>query len=132
MVEPKKVELKISGMTCANCVKTIEKSLLNLDGVSTASVNLGTEIGIVEYDSSKLGVTDLENAVADAGYTVINEKIVIKVGGMTCANCVAAIEKVLGKLEGIAKVNVNIGSEKAYITYNPKITTIADMRGFCG
>jgi len=128
MVEPKKVELKISGMTCANCVKTIEKSLLNLDGVSTASVNIGTEIGIVEYDSSKLGVTDLENAVADAGYTVINEKIVIKVGGMTCANCVAAIEKVLGKLEGIAKVNVNIGSEKAYITYNPKITTIADMR----
>ena len=39
----KKAELKISGMTCAICVSTIEKSLSKLNGVSSAKVNLGTE-----------------------------------------------------------------------------------------
>jgi Cu+-exporting ATPase len=128
MAELKKADLKISGITCANCVKTIENSLSHLDGVSEATVNLGTEIGTVEYDSAKIEVIDLEKAVIDAGYGVVNEKTVIKIGGMTCANCVAAIEKVLGKLDGVAKVNVNLSSEKAYVTYNSKITTVADMK----
>jgi len=39
-----------------------------------------------------------------------------------------AIEDVLGKLDGISQVNVNLASEKAYVTYNPKVTTIQDMR----
>lgn len=46
----KKTELKISGMTCANCATTIEKSLSHLGGVSKAQVNLGTETATVEYD----------------------------------------------------------------------------------
>ncbi len=39
----KKIELKISGMTCAMCATTIEKSLINLNGVINARVNLGNE-----------------------------------------------------------------------------------------
>ena len=108
MAESDKAELKISGMTCVNCVKAIEKSLLGLDGVAKASVNLGTELGVVEYDSSKLALTDLELAVTDAGYEVINEKTTIKVGGMTCVNCVNAIEKVLKKLDALSSFPVDL------------------------
>ena len=79
--QTKKVELRVSGMTCASCATTIEKSLLNLDDVSTASVNLGKETASVEYDPNKLKLQDLETAVKDAGYDVINERTAIKIGG---------------------------------------------------
>lgn len=124
----KRVELKISGMTCATCVTTIEKSLSNLSYVNNVQVNLGNETATVEYVSGKLNLTDLEKAVTAAGYGIINEKVTLKIGGMTCATCVKTVENSLRKLDGIVDLNVNLGAEKAYITYNPKITTVAEMR----
>ena len=126
--ERKKAELKISGMTCAMCATTIEKSLLSQDGVADAQVNLGNETATVEYDAAKLKLIDLEKAVTDAGYEVINDKVVLKIGGMTCAMCVKTIEDAIKRLDGISSVTVNLGAEKAYVTYNPKMTTVADMK----
>jgi len=123
----KKAELKISGMTCATCVTTIEKSLSRLSDVTNVQVNLGNETAMVKYDPTKLKLADLEKAVIDAGYKVIHEKVTLKIGGMTCATCVKTIENSLKKLDGIIGVNINLGAEKAYIAYNPKITTISDM-----
>ena len=97
--QTKKVEIKVTGMTCATCASTIEKSLLNLEGVSKAEVNLAKEIASVEYNSSKLKINDLDNAVKDAGYDVINEKAILKVGGMTCVMCAFTIESVLSKMD---------------------------------
>ena len=129
MADPsKKAKIKISGMSCASCALNIEKSLNNLEGVNEAQVNLNAEEADIEYDSNKIKLRDLEDAVEKTGYGVINEKVTLKIGGMTCAMCVKAIEDVLGKLEGISEVNVNLASEKAYITYNPKITSIQDMK----
>lgn len=124
----KKANIKISGMSCASCALNVEKSLEKMEGVDEAHVNLGTEEATVEYDSEKLGLNQLEDAVEDAGYGVVNEKVTIKVGGMSCAMCVKAIEDVLGKLDGVSSVNVNLASEKAYVTYNPRMVTVADMR----
>ncbi len=124
----KKMELRVSGMTCASCATTIEKSLLNLGNVSSASVNLGKETASIEYDPKKLKLHDLERAVRDAGYDVINERTVIKIGGMTCATCVKTNENALKALDGVVEVSVNLGAEKAYITYNSRITSISDMK----
>jgi len=127
--KPKKnAKIKISGMSCASCAINIEKSLGNLEGVGNATVNLGTEEALVEYDPDKLKLPDLEEAVEDAGYEVINDKVTIKIGDMSCAMCVKAIEDVLTKIDGVSVVNVNLASEKAYITYNPKMTGISDFK----
>ena len=124
----KQTELKISGMSCAICATTIEKSILSLEGVSYAQVNLGTETATIEYDSTKLKLTDIEKAVTDAGYEVINEGVNLKIGGMTCAMCVKTIENALVRLDGIVSANVNLGTQKAYVTYNPGITTVPEMK----
>ena len=126
--ETKKAEIKVTGMTCATCASTIEKSLLNLEGVSKAEVNLAKETASVEYDSNKLKINDLDNAVKDAGYDVINEKAVLKVGGMTCVMCANTIESTLYNLGGVIEASVNVSSEKVYVTYNPKIVSIAEMK----
>lgn len=39
--------------------------------------------------------------------------------GMTCANCVAAVERNLKKVEGVETANVNLSSERAAVTYDP-------------
>jgi P-type Cu+ transporter len=123
-----KAKIKISGMSCASCALNIEKSLQNLEGVDEAQVNLGTEEATVEYDSKKLNLQQLEKAVEDAGYGVRNEKVTLKIGGMSCAMCVQAIEDALNKNDGISQVTVNLAAEKAYVTYNPQITSIKDMK----
>ena len=82
----------------------------------------------MEYDPGKLKLSDLEKAVKDAGYDVIDEKVVLKIGGMVCAMCVGALEIALKKLDGVVEVNVNLAAEKAYVTYNPKMVSIQDMK----
>ena len=89
---------------------------------------MAKEIASVEYNSSKLKINDLDNAVKDAGYDVINEKAILKVGGMTCVMCANTIESALSKIDVIIEVNVNVSSEKVYVTYNPKVVSIAEMK----
>ncbi|TFG11384.1 heavy metal translocating P-type ATPase [Candidatus Thorarchaeota archaeon] len=63
-----KASMKIEGMHCASCVATIEKSLLNEDGVFKATVSLLDEKAVVEYDPKKVDREKLEKAVESAGY----------------------------------------------------------------
>jgi Cu+-exporting ATPase len=63
-----RVELPITGMTCASCANRIERKLNKLDGVS-ATVNYATEKATVEYDPQDVGPDDLIGAVEAAGYS---------------------------------------------------------------
>jgi P-type Cu+ transporter len=128
MPDNKRAELKVAGIVCAACSAAIEKGILSLDGVSRARVNLATEMAIIEYDPQKLKLADLERAIRGAGYDVIDEKVVLKIGGMVCAMCVGALENGLDKLDGVVDVRVNLASEKAYITYNPRMVGLEDLK----
>ncbi len=63
----RRVELAISGMTCASCAARIEKRLNRLDGV-TASVNFASEHAAVSFDPAQVDLEDLIGAVEAAGY----------------------------------------------------------------
>ena len=126
--EKKKAELKISGMTCSMCSTTIEKSLASLPGVQKAQVNLGSEIALVEYDPTQLKLPDLEKAVTDVGYGIINEKAILRIGGMTCVLCEKTITEALSQLDGVVSVSVNLSTEKATVTYNPRMIRLADLK----
>jgi len=67
-VSTERVDLKISGMTCAACAARIEKTLGGLEGVLRANVNFAMERATVEYNPAQTGLEDLKKAVADAGY----------------------------------------------------------------
>ena len=64
---PERVELPITGMTCASCANRIERKLNKLDGV-TATVNYATEKARVEYDPGAVAPEQLVEAVEAAGY----------------------------------------------------------------
>ena len=67
----RETHLVIGGMTCAACAQRIERKLQRLEGVTTAAVNLGTEEAQVDYDGARLRLSDLKQAVVDAGFRVI-------------------------------------------------------------
>lgn len=64
----------LEGMTCASCAQTIEKATHKLTGVNTSSVNLATEKMVVEYDPSRLNISDITQAVSDSGYEAHEER----------------------------------------------------------
>ncbi|MCQ8902767.1 MAG: heavy metal translocating P-type ATPase [Methanothrix sp.] len=123
----KRAEIRISGMTCATCASTIE-SALREKGVESASVNLGSETALVEYDPARLKLSELESAIRDAGYDVINERATVKVGGMVCATCESTVADAIREIDGVSDVTVNLGTEKAYVTYNPRVVSLEDIR----
>ena len=120
--ESKKATVKIMGMTCTSCAKTIESALQDAEGVDKASVNFATETAYIEYDDTKTGEKDLQKVITDTGYDVFKgtQKIILQIGGMTCASCAQTIEKALQKTEGVVEASVNLATEKAIVVYNPE------------
>src|SRR5690348_7102849 len=80
--------LPIGGMTCASCVRRVERALSKVEGVHQAAVNLATERATVRYDPSVANLAQLRAAVERAGYTVPTEEALLPIEGMTCASCV--------------------------------------------
>ncbi|MFC1952818.1 heavy metal translocating P-type ATPase [Chloroflexota bacterium] len=115
--EINKIILPVTGMTCASCVATVEKGLSKVPGVSRVNVNLATEKASVEYDSNVVGTMALIETIADAGYGVAVEKITLSVADMSCASCVANVEKALKEVDGVISANVNLATEKATVEY---------------
>ena len=108
-----KANIKVTGMTCAMCSAAIGSALKEMEGVKDADVDLGREIAAVRFDPGKISLREMQRKIEEVGYGVVNDKVTIKIGGMTCAMCVQAIEDVLGNLDGVVSVHVNLGTERA-------------------
>jgi Cu+-exporting ATPase len=72
---PERVDLPVSGMTCAACARTIERTLTNAPGVERASVNLATATATVEYDPVRVQPRDFVAAIEGLGYGVPNTEV---------------------------------------------------------
>jgi Cu+-exporting ATPase len=66
-----RAELPITGMTCANCAQTLERTLRRLQGVVSANVNLASERASVEYLPGVVGLAAIQQAIRDVGYDVV-------------------------------------------------------------
>ena len=118
----KEITLPVTGMTCAMCVKNVERSLKRADGVAEAVVNLSTEQARVHYDGVKLKTTDLVAQLERAGYGVAAASIDLPITGMTCAMCQKNVARALNRTDGVLSAAVNLASEKASVTYLPGVT----------
>ena len=62
------VELKVEGMDCEGCVKSVTRMLSGVAGVSKVDVSLSAASATVTYDPLKSSVADFKRAVERAGY----------------------------------------------------------------
>ncbi len=124
MVEQHNIQLKISGMSCASCVARVESELLDVPGVQAASVNFATETAQVTYDGAFPAVTDALDA---AGYPAVSQQADLDIDGMSCASCVARIERALKDSAGVLDANVNLATQRASVTYADGATDPATL-----
>jgi P-type Cu+ transporter len=107
--------LSIKGMTCASCVARVERVIAKVPGVASASVNLATEKAEVRYTGPAVR-DEVIGAVRAIGYDVAATTIEIGIDGMTCASCVARVEKALSAVPGVLTAQVNPVTERATLT----------------
>jgi Cu+-exporting ATPase len=67
---PERVDLPVSGMTCAACARSIERTLASTPGVARANVNLATNTATVEFDPGIAGLGDFVGAIEGLGFGV--------------------------------------------------------------
>jgi Cu+-exporting ATPase len=128
MTDTKQLTLPITGMTCANCVATVERNLKKLDGVDNAVVNLSSERATVDFDSAKLGLSDFIARVNRAGYGVATGEADLVIKRLSDDNDARRLEKALAKLDGVLEAQVTFTTEKARVKYVPTIITQAELR----
>jgi len=108
------LRLPISGMTCASCVGRVERALQKVPGVKAVSVNLATEAASLTFERP-VATDALAQAVTQAGYEVAHEEFDLAIQGMTCASCVARVEKALARTPGVLSATVNLATERAHV-----------------
>ncbi|KAI3781141.1 hypothetical protein L2E82_11142 [Cichorium intybus] len=132
-----RIQVRVTGMTCAACSNSVEGALMSLKGVVSASVALLQNKADVVFDPNLVNRDDIRNAIEDAGFeaeilqdqgtkhgnshgTLVGQFII---GGMTCAACVNSIEGILRKLPGVKKAVVALATSLGEVEYDPSITS---------
>ncbi|PSJ46434.1 copper-translocating P-type ATPase [Zobellella endophytica] len=108
------LKLPIEGMTCASCVRRVEKALLGTPGVRSASVNLASESAELAL-AAGTEVGEVIAALEKSGYHSRTEQLELAIIGMSCASCVGRVEKALARLPGVLSASVNLAAERARV-----------------
>ncbi|XP_064442213.1 copper-transporting ATPase 2 isoform X2 [Mirounga angustirostris] len=137
--------ISISGMTCQSCVKSIEGRISSLKGIVSIKVSLEQGSATVKYVPSILSLPQICRHIEDMGFEAsiaegkaaswpsrsspgLEAVVKLRVEGMTCQSCVSSIEGRLGKLQGVVRVRVSLGTQEAVITYQPYLIQPQDLR----
>ncbi len=128
MSETKIITIPITGMTCANCVATVERSIKKVGGVHQATVNLSSERATVEFDPTVANLKAMVNRVKSAGYGVAEGEAEFQVQGLGDDNDVRRLEKGISVLQGVENVTINLVTGKTLATYIPTIISQKEIR----
>ncbi|XP_025416212.1 copper-transporting ATPase 1 isoform X2 [Sipha flava] len=124
-----KVTIEIEGMKCNSCVRKIEETVKEINGVISIQVNLEQKCAHILYDSNAISVYELQSIIAELGFTVpIHQTTtVIKIDGMSCMNCVRNIESKIGVLNGVVSISVSLEQKQATIVHRPGDISASDL-----
>ncbi|MFX0105793.1 MAG: heavy metal translocating P-type ATPase, partial [Candidatus Hodarchaeota archaeon] len=112
------VNIKLGGMTCANCALKIETKLKGLDGVNTAVVNFANEEATIEYDPTTTDFSDFKEAIRDLGYKASLAKIDLKILDVLSENQFENLISRIKEIEGIYDIRGNFKASKMFIEFN--------------
>ena len=116
MQATKTLTLAIEGMSCASCVSHVEKAILGVEGVTSASINLAQETALIGFDEQHV-LLPIVSALSGAGYSARVQTAVLDVQGLSCASCIGRIEKALLAVTGVIGASANLATKSADIQF---------------
>ncbi|HLC34615.1 MAG TPA: heavy metal translocating P-type ATPase [Anaerolineales bacterium] len=120
--------LPITGMTCANCVATIERNVKRLPGVTSATVNLASERAVIEFDPAELGQEAIISKIRAVGYDVATGEASLAIRRMSDASDAQRLERRLQGIPGVLEAGVSFAAERAVVRYLPTEVTQSELR----
>ncbi|MBL8150955.1 MAG: cation transporter, partial [Blastocatellia bacterium] len=124
--EIKKVDIPITGMTCAACAKRIEKKLSKVDGVAQTGVNFATATATVEYDPSKVTLQTFITAIKDIGFGIAGSStLLMKVESMP--EPYDKFSPTLTSIFGVLDISADISSKVIKVNYLSEILEARDL-----
>ena len=108
MENKNQISLPVTGMTCANCVSSVERNLKKIEGVDTVNVNLTTERATVEFNPRLTNVDAFVSRIERAGYGIAVGEADFIVKRISDDNEAKLIERSMIDLAGITDVKVNL------------------------
>ena len=120
--------LPITGMTCANCAVTIERSFKRVDGVQSATVNLASERATFAFDGRQVQAVDLIAKLERIGYGVATTVQQLAVHGLVDDNDARVLGRAWKQLPGMRQSSINFAAESARVEFIPTLVALEDMR----
>jgi Cu+-exporting ATPase len=128
MNNSRQIVLPVSGMTCANCVATLERNLKKLEGVESAVVNLSSERATVTYNPEQVQFTGILNKIQKVGYGIATGEADLTVKGVNDGSDALRLEKHLSGMDGIQSAVFSLASDRAKVVYIPTVISQDDIR----
>jgi Cu+-exporting ATPase len=126
--EASRIDLPITGMSCASCAARIQNILVKMKGIDDASVNFAAEKATIFYNPSDVSIDEVIKSIREQGYGVPVSKVTLPIKGMTCASCVRRVQDALFSLQGVLSASVNLATEDAVVEYSPAQAGIRDFK----
>ncbi|KAL5212730.1 hypothetical protein ABZP36_023577 [Zizania latifolia] len=129
----RRVQLRVTGMTCSACTGAVEAAVSARRGVRRVAVSLLQNRAHVVFDPALAKEEDIVEAIEDAGFEaeLLPDSAVsqpkpqntlsgqFRIGGMTCAACVNSVEGILKKLPGVKRAVVALATSLGEVEYDP-------------
>ena len=110
-----RITIPVTGMTCASCVRRLERAISRKEGVAAASINFAAENATIIYDPAATNPDELVGTIRDAGYGAEVQESSFGVAGMTCASCVGRVERALKKVPCVLDASAGIQDDPELI-----------------
>ncbi|KAG9438983.1 hypothetical protein H6P81_019148 [Aristolochia fimbriata] len=139
----RRIQVQVTGMTCAACSNSVESAITAVGGVVRASVALLQNKADVVFDPNVATDDDIKTAIEDAGFeaeilpdsnasklqshgsgTLVGQ---FRIGGMTCAACVNSVEGILRELPGVKRAVVALATSSGEVEYDSTSITKNDI-----
>src|SRR5947209_9942745 len=130
VADVERVDLPITGMTCAACARRIERKLSKAEGVERASVNFATSRATVEYQHARTGLRQLIGVVKDVGYGTggTAQAVFVVDDSARPSGSSLPLEKHLTALPGVISASFNLSLNEVRVEYLPGRIELGDIR----
>ena len=136
--------LTVTGMTCSSCVKLIETTVGQMEGINSVKVSLSQSEAFIEYQPAVTTPENLCTAIYNMGFdasiklvlnntgscnnsSALTDQVILTVVGMVCMSCVNNIETNISKMAGVKSVNVSLEQNTATVEYCSSTITPAKL-----
>lgn len=145
--------IRVKGMTCQSCVRSIEGRIGTLPGVLHIKVSLSDEEAVVRFQPHTVTSEEVKEQIENMGFgaTLTNKDTSIDCGqgethvsssildsltqtsvigivGMTCNSCVQSIEGKISEMTGVCSIAVSLKEEQGTVTFDPSLTQPEELR----